>query len=284
MRQDTNPRESSLTYQNKQVACIIPARDENKSIGLVIKGLQQLKNDGGQSLIDNIIVCDNGSIDETAAIAQSHGVQVISQPQPGYGIACLTALTKTENADIILFIDGDHAFRADQAILLIESIDKGADLAIGSRTLGHTERGALTPPQRFGNWLACHLIKRFWNRTVSDLGPFRAVSQNALQQLAMEDESFGWTIEMQIKAIQQGMMIVEHPVDAYCRLGHSKISGTVKGTLGAGFGILSMIAKLRWQQYKTPSNRPCKNNHTYSGLTYSISKHSPLCPAPRRNQ
>ena len=279
-----------MTYKNKQVACIIPARDEGKSIGLVIQGLQQLKNDGGQSLIDNIIVCDNGSIDETAAIAQSHGAQVISQPQPGYGIACLSALTKTENADIILFIDGDHAFRADQAILLIESIDKGADLAIGSRTLGHTEQGALTLPQRFGNWLACHLIKRFWNRTVSDLGPFRAISQKALQQLAMEDKSFGWTIEMQIKAIQQGMMVVEHPVDVYCRLGHSKISGTIKGTIGAGFGILSMIAKLRWQQYKVryqhkaPYNKPYKNNQTYSGMPYPISRHSPLCPAPRRHQ
>ena len=255
-----------MTHKNKQVACIIPARDEAKSIGLVIKGLQQLKNVSGQSLIDKIIVCDNGSIDETAAIAQAQGVQVISQPQPGYGIACLTALTKTEHADIILFIDGDHAFRADQAELLIASINNGADLAIGSRTLGHTEQGALTPPQRFGNWLACHLIQWFWNRTVSDLGPFRAVSQQALQKISMEDKSFGWTIEMQIKAIQKGMMVVEHPVDAYCRLGHSKISGTIKGTIGAGIGILSMIAKLRWQQYKRPNTK----NHTHPDLPYSL--------------
>jgi len=255
-----------LTHKNKQVTCIIPARDEAKSIKLVIKGLQRLKNECGQSLIDKIIVCDNGSIDETAAIAQSQNVQVVSQPKPGYGLACLTALTKTENADIILFVDGDHAFRADQAELLIASISNGADLAIGSRTLGHTEQGALTQPQYFGNWLACHLIKRFWNRTVSDLGPFRAISQHALQKLAMEDKSFGWTIEMQIKAIQEGMMIVEHPVDTYCRLGHSKISGTVKGTIGAGIGILSMIAKLRWQQYK----RPNKNNLHHSDLPYSL--------------
>lgn len=263
-----------MTHQNKQIACIIPARDEAKSIGLVIKGLQQLKNKSGLSLIDKIIVCDNGSIDETAAIAQAQSVQVISQPQPGYGIACLTALTKTENSDIILFIDGDHAFRADQAELLISSINNGADLAIGSRTLGHTEQGALTLPQRFGTWLACHLIKFFWNKTVTDLGPFRAVSQQALQQLDMEDKSFGWTIEMQIKAIQEGMMVVEYPVDTYCRLGHSKISGTVKGTIGAGIGILSMVAKLRWQQHK----RPNKNYQTHSDLSYS------LYPAPRKNQ
>lgn len=259
-----------MTYQNKQVACIIPARDEAKSIECVIKGLQQLKNEDDQLLIDEIIVCDNGSTDETAAIvqaiiAQAMNVQVISQPQPGYGIACLTALAKTQDADIILFMDGDNAFRAEQAILLIDSVAKGADLAIGSRTLGSTEQGALTPPQRFGNWLSCHLIQWLWNRTVSDLGPFRAISQQALKKLAMQDKTFGWTIEMQIKAIQQGMMIVEHPVDTYCRLGHSKISGTLKGTIGAGIGILSMIAKLRWHQFRSnpaPSDLTCSS---YSG-------------------
>lgn len=239
-----------MTHKNKHIACIIPARDESESIGLVIEELQQLKNSEEQPLIDNIVVCDNGSTDDTSAIAQSFGVDVIRQPQPGYGIACLTALTKTENADIILFIDGDNAFRAEQALLLIDSVNNGVDLAIGSRALGHIEKGALTPPQRFGNWLACHLIRLFWNRTVSDLGPFRAISQHALTKLDMSDKSFGWTIEMQIKAIQQGMMVVEHPVDTHCRLGYSKISGTVKGTLGAGIGILSMIAKLRWKQHK----------------------------------
>ncbi len=250
-----------MTYQNKKIACVIPARDEAESIGRVIKGLQQLKNEDGQQLIDNIVVCDNGSTDETTIIARALNVQVISQPQPGYGIACLTALTKTTSADIVLFMDGDNAFRAEQSMLLIDSVAKGADLAIGSRVLGTTEQGALTPPQRFGNWFACHLIKWLWNRTVSDLGPFRAISQEALKKLAMEDKTFGWTIEMQIKAIQQGMMIVEHPVDTYRRLGYSKISGTIKGTIGAGIGILSMITKLRWRQFR--------NSHGYSNLSCS---------------
>tara|TARA_R110001592_G_scaffold265248_1_gene530763 strand:- start:1749 stop:2534 length:786 start_codon:yes stop_codon:yes gene_type:complete len=256
-----------LTYQNQQVACIIPARDEAKSIGFVIKGLQQLKNEAGHSLIDKIVVCDNGSVDETASIAQALNVRVISQPQPGYGIACLTALTQTTNADIVLFIDGDNAFRAEQAILLINSVANGIDLAIGSRALGSIEQGALTPPQRFGNWLACYLIQWFWKRTVSDLGPFRAISQEALKKLAMEDKSFGWTIEMQIKAIQKGMMVVEHPVDTYCRLGHSKISGTVKGTIGAGVGILSIIAKLRWRQFRNNSASSSRSFSSYSGTT-----------------
>jgi glycosyltransferase involved in cell wall biosynthesis len=250
-----------LTYQNKQVACVIPARDEAESIGAVIKGLQRLKNESGQQLIDNIVVCDNGSTDDTAIIAQALNVLVISQPQPGYGLACLTALTKTTGADIVIFMDGDNAFRAEQALLLIDSVAKGADLAIGSRTLGITEQGALTPPQRFGNWLACRLIKWLWSRKVSDLGPFRAISQEALKKLAMEDKTFGWTIEMQIKAIQQGMMIVEHPVDTYRRLGYSKISGTIKGTIGAGIGILSMITKLRWRQFR--------NSHGHSSLSCS---------------
>lgn len=273
-----------MTHKNKHIACIIPARDEAESIGLVIEGLQQLKNSDDQTLIDNIVVCDNGSTDETSAIAQSFGVNVVKQPQPGYGIACLTALNKTKDSDIILFIDGDNAFRTEQAQLLINSVANGVDLAIGSRALGHIEKGALTPPQRFGNWLACHLIRFFWSRTVSDLGPFRAISQDALKKLNMRDESFGWTIEMQIKAIQQGMMVVEHPVDTYCRLGYSKISGTIKGTIGAGIGILGMIAKLRWGQHKKTwgknpinPNPPYNSPRTSSSVSFSNMPPSKIC-------
>jgi glycosyltransferase involved in cell wall biosynthesis len=248
-----------IMYNNQSIACIIPARDEAQSIGTVLHGLQQLKDASGNPIIDQIVVCDNGSSDNTAQIARRANVDVVVQPQPGYGRACLTAMEYTRKADIILFMDGDNAFRADQAIPLIDSVARGIDLAIGSRSLGCREPGALTLPQHFGNWLACHLIRFFWKRTVSDLGPFRAISQQALQQLAMEDKTFGWTIEMQIKAIQQNMMVVEHPVDTFCRLGHSKISGTVMGTMGAGVGILSMIAKLRWQQCCSErENERCK--------------------------
>jgi len=239
-------------YQNQRIAVIIPAKDEAKAIGPVVNGLKKLRDDDGNAIIDDIVVCDNGSTDGTATIARNAGAQVISQRQPGYGIACLTAMTKTREADIVVFMDGDNAFLAEQGIVLIDAVASGADLAIGSRTLGKCERGALTPPQRFGNRLASYLIHWLWGATVSDLGPFRAISQQALQRLAMEDESFGWTIEMQIKAIQQGMMVVERPVDTLRRLGHSKISGTVKGTIGAGVGILSMIARLRWRQFRQP--------------------------------
>ena len=235
-------------YQNKRIAAIIPARDEAQAIEGVIRSLRNLHNVEGDNIIDEIVVCDNGSTDNTAEIARGAGAHVINQSQPGYGIACLTALEQTRNADILLFMDGDNAFRAHQALPLIDSIANGADLAIGSRKLGFIEKNALTIPQRFGNWLASRLLQQLWGETVTDLGPFRAISQESLQRLSMEDESYGWTIEMQIKAIQRSMTIVEHPVDTYRRLGHSKISGTVKGTIGAGIGILSMIARLRWRQ------------------------------------
>lgn len=237
-------------YQKKRIVCIIPARDEAQAIQQVINGLKALSDDNDNSIIDDIWVCDNGSTDNTATIAQVAGAKVITQPQLGYGVACQTALGKAKNADILLFIDGDNAFHASQAIPLIHTVANGADLAIGSRTLGKMEHGALTLPQRFGNRLASLLIRWLWGATVTDLGPFRAISQGALNRLAMEDKTFGWTIEMQVKAIQQKMTTVEHPVDTFRRLGHSKISGTVNGTIGAGVGILSMIAKLYWRQDK----------------------------------
>lgn len=239
-------------YQHKYVTCIIPARNEAQAIGIVVSSLQQLKNTEGQPLIDQLIVCDNGSTDNTAVIARDSGASVISQAQPGYGIACLTALTKANpNTDIVLFTDGDNAFRAEQSKPLIASVANGADLAIGSRPNGRIESGALTPAQYFGNRLACYLIRKIWRKNVSDLGPFRAISYRALQQLNMADKNFGWTIEMQIKAIQQNMTIVECPIDTLCRIGQSKISGTLKGTIGAGMGILSVIAKLWWQQSRS---------------------------------
>lgn len=242
-------------YQNNRIAVIIPARDEALSIQQVIEGLWRLNDTRGNTIIDEIVVCNNGSTDQTATIARQAGAKVVNQTQPGYGIACLTALAETRHPDILLFIDGDNAFRAVQALPLIDSIANGTHLAIGSRKLGTIEKDALTTPQRFGNWLASNLIKILWHESVTDLGPFRAISQKALQHLAMEDETYGWTIEMQIKAIQSGMMIKEYPVNTYRRLGKSKISGTIKGTLGAGIGILSMIARLRWRQFIQPKKQ-----------------------------
>lgn len=237
-------------YKNKHIAAIIPARDEALSIAQVITNLKNLNDASSAQVIDKIVVCDNGSTDNTAAIATDAGATVVQETIPGYGIACLTALEEAKTADILLFIDGDNAFRAKQAIPLIDAVANNADLAIGSRKLGKVEKNALTVPQRFGNWLASYLIQLIWQETVTDLGPFRAITQEALRRLNMEDKRYGWTIEMQIKAIQHGMVMEERPVDTYCRLGRSKISGTIKGTIGAGVGILSMIVKLRWRQFR----------------------------------
>ncbi len=252
-------------FRSKHITAIIPARDEALSIGRVVTKLKNLSNNENLKIFDRIIVCDNGSTDSTADIAYHAGAKVVFETRPGYGLACLTALKAVKKTDILLFIDGDNAFRVEQAIPLINSIANGADLAIGSRKLGYIEKNALTPPQRFGNWLASHLILIIWGEKVSDLGPFRAISRHALERMNMEDKQYGWTIEMQIKAIQLAMTTTEHPVDTYCRLGHSKISGTFKGTIGAGIGILSMIIKLRWQQFKK----------TTSIVNYSTTKPRP---------
>jgi len=253
-------------YHQHRVSVIIPALNEEKSIGLVIADLFELKNEHHLQLIDEIIVCDNGSSDQTNSIATSAGAKLIYEPIPGYGRACIQALKEIEQTDIILFIDADHAFYAHQAIPLIHSIHEGADLAIGSRTLGTINKGALTQPQLLGNQLATVLIKLIWHKTVSDLGPFRAIRKEALDKLKMQDRTFGWTIEMQIKAIQKNMRTIELPVDTRCRIGTSKISGTLTGTIGAGVGILSMIAKLWWQGIVNTQSR-VQPNHQFQNNT-----------------
>ena len=234
---------------NKHVSVVIPAKDEANAIGLVINDLFGLQSEGS-TLIDCIVVCDNGSIDGTSKVAANAGAQVVSQSIPGYGIACLTALQKLPATDIILFIDGDHSFYAEQGRALIKAIDQGADLAIGSRTLGKQERGALTVPQKFGNQLASFLIRLLWGVPVSDLGPFRAISSTALRQLHMQDPQFGWTIEMQVKAAQAKLNVVEIAVDTRKRIGVSKISGTLSGTIGAAKGILGTLFYL-WLNEKS---------------------------------
>lgn len=232
-------------YRNNRVTTIIPALNEEQAIGKVICELLSLTDDNQQRVIDHIIVCDNGSTDNTAKVAQDAGAEVVFQAQAGYGIACLTALAHLPPSDIVLFVDGDHSCKAQQALPLLAGVSSGDDLAIGSRTLGAIEKGALTPVQLFGNWLSAQLIHLFWRQKTTDLGPFRAISNTALQNLAMADKSFGWTVEMQVKAVIWRMKVSEYPVDSIVRIGQSKISGTVKGSILAGVGILSMIVKLR---------------------------------------
>lgn len=198
----------------------------------------------GHTLIDRIIVCDNGSTDDTASLAAASGAIVTYEPERGYGAACLAALAVDVQKDIILFVDGDHSVVATEIPSVIAPILNGADLVIGSRTLGSSEKGALSIPQRFGNALASFLISKLWSANVTDLGPFRAITQQALQDLQMTDRKFGWTVEMQVRALQLDKVVTEVPVSTLRRIGKSKVSGTVRGVIGAGHGILGTIFKL----------------------------------------
>lgn len=235
-------------YQHYTVAAVIPAYNEEDAIALVVDDLQSLSNDKNTALIDEIIVCDNASTDLTAIQAKQSGARVVYEASPGYGAACKKGLSAVSRADIIVFIDGDYSFIASQVERLLYEISKGADLVIGSRVIGDIQKGALTLPQRVGNYCASWLIHYLWKQPVSDLGPFRAITWSALGIINMQDKAYGWTVEMQVKAICYGMQITEVPVDTQCRIGHSKISGTIKGVVGAAVGIFSTIFLLWWQQ------------------------------------
>ncbi len=230
-------------HRGSRVAAVIPARNESQAIAHVIAGLKALRV-VDRPVIDQVVVCDNGSSDDTAARAAQAGALVVSEPRPGYGGACLAALAQIGHADVVLFIDGDHAFFPPQAFALLDAIAAGADLAIGSRHLGHIERGAMTWPQIVGNALVTRLIRWLWRVPITDLGPYRAIRCTALQELTMRDRAYGWTVEMQVKAFQQKLRVVEVPVDVRVRIGHSKVSGTLRGVFEAGHGMLRMLWRL----------------------------------------
>ena len=233
-------------YRGLRVGVVIPARDEEGSVGSVVEGLLRLEGDDGGRLADDLVVCDNGSRDRTAVRAAEAGARVVHQEERGYGVACLTALAALGPVDAVLFTDADRSFRAGQGLRLLDQLADGADLAVGSRVLGRCEPGALTWPQRAGNRFAALLIRLLWGRVVTDLGPYRAVRREALRRLEMRDRAYGWTVEMQVKAIQHGLRVVEVPVDALRRReGRSKVGGTARGVVGAGIGILGTIARLR---------------------------------------
>ena len=233
-------------YGDMTVGVVIPARDEAENIGDVVGGLLGLRTEPGRRIVDDLVVCDNGSIDATAERARAAGARVAVEPTPGYGRACLTAIAALRPVDVVLFVDGDRSCVIRQAIDLLQAVAAGADLAIGSRALGRREPGALSPPQTAGNRVASWLIRLLWGRTVTDLGPFRAIRSDALRRLDMRDTAYGWTVEMQIKAIQADLGMVEIPVDSRRRrFGRSKVGGTVSGVVGASVGILGTILRLR---------------------------------------
>jgi glycosyltransferase involved in cell wall biosynthesis len=222
---------------------VIPALNEEDSIGEVLRHVPP-------HLVSHVIVCDNASTDRTAEVAAAHGAIVVRESERGYGAACLRALEEAHKyaPDVIVFIDADYSdFPEEMSLLVAPILDETADMVIGSRSLGDrlgkVEKGAFLPQARFGNWLATTLIRLIWGVRFSDLGPFRAIRWNALERLQMRDRNFGWTVEMQIKAAQHHLRCTEIPVSYRARIGHSKITGTIKGTILAGYKILWTIAR-----------------------------------------
>ncbi len=242
-------------YGQLRVGAVIPAHNEAENIGAVVESLRGLHGLAGTAVVDDVVVCDNRSSDATARRALEAGARVVLEPKAGYGMACLSALLALRPVDAVVFVDGDQAFDVRQALGLLDGIANGADLVIGSRVLGACEPGALSAAQIAGNRTAALLIRLLWGKHISDLGPFRAIRAQALARLDMRDEAYGWTVEMQIKAIQHGLQMTEVPVDTHRRRhGKSKIGGTFKGVVGASRGILTTIARLRAAPLRPPAS------------------------------
>ena len=217
---------------------IIPVFNERDSLPLVVR-------DVPRPPVSEIVVVDNASTDGTDRIARDLPVRVIREERRGYGSACLAGVAALESSppDVLVFLDGDYSDHPEELPRLLEAIEGGAELVIGSRTLGQREKGALLPQARFGNLLACFLIRLLFGHRYTDLGPFRAIRWSAYQRLGMADRDFGWTCEMQVKALRAGLVTAEVPVSYRRRVGVSKITGTVFGTLRAGYKILWTIAR-----------------------------------------
>ncbi len=228
--------------QKPIVSVVIPAFNEEQSIGKVVADIPK-------DIVHHIIVVNNNSTDNTVNVARKAGAIVLNEARKGYGWACLKGMEKCKELDteIIVFLDGDYSDYPQEIPQVIAPIlEKDMDLVIGSRVLGQREKGSLTPQQVFGNWLATLLIRVFYRAKFTDLGPFRAMKFESLQQLKMDDKTYGWTIEMQIKAVKSRMKHCEVPVNYKRRIGKSKVSGTVKGSVLAGIKIIFAVFKYRF--------------------------------------
>ena len=220
---------------------LIPARDEEEALAVLLPEIDR-------GMVRRIVVVDNGSKDATAKVAADHGCDVVSCPQPGYGMACLAGMAHIANdpPHILVFLDGDRSDHPRHLPELFGPIAAGElDFVLGSRVMGMAEKGSLTVTQRFGNWLSTTLMWLFWGVRYTDLGPFRAIRWKSLEALGMRDTNFGWTIEMQIKAALHGLRTREIAVEYRNRIGVSKISGTINGVIRAGYKILYTIFKYR---------------------------------------
>ncbi|MCX5904033.1 MAG: glycosyltransferase family 2 protein [Proteobacteria bacterium] len=218
-----------------KISVIIPVLNEQDAIGLVIRDIPK-------DVADEVIVVDNGSTDNTARAAQMEGARVVLEPHRGYGAACLKGIASAHEPDIVVFLDGDFSDYPEEMARIVAPIVQGtADLVIGSRISGGNGRRVLLPQAYFGNKLAAWLIDLLYHHRFTDLGPFRAIRCSALKQLDMRDRNFGWTIEMQVKAVKQGLSIIEVPVRYRPRIGKSKVSGTLSGSIKAGVKILYTV-------------------------------------------
>jgi len=225
-----------------KIDVVIPAFNEENSINRVLQDIPA-------ELVREVIVCNNASTDKTAEVAKANGATLVHQPIRGYGNACLKGMEyiakNPSPPDIVVFLDADYSDYPEEMHQLIAPIvNDEMDLVIGSRALGEMEAGSMTPQQIFGNWLATNLIRFFYQYEFTDLGPFRAVRYDQLLAIDMQDKTYGWTVEMQVKAAKMKMKCIEIPVTYRKRIGFSKVSGTVKGTILAGHKILWTIFKL----------------------------------------
>ena len=236
-----------------RATAIVPARNEAACIAIVVQNLLALRDAHGERLLHEVVVADNGSTDGTGAIARSCGARVIDVPQPGYGRACWEA-AQASSGEVLIFVDGDGAADPQEAGMLIAEIARGADMVIGVRR--RPDPGAMSVPQRWGNALACGLMRLLWRVPADDLGPYRAIRRNAFDALHLRDRSYGWTVEMQVRAHRIGLRVAQCPVSWHARIGgQSKISGTVGGVIGAGIGILGMIARLWLDERRRPASQ-----------------------------
>lgn len=231
---------------------VSPAFNEEKSLPLVLADIPRPP-------VRRIVVADNNSTDRSAEVAREGGATVVPAPTPGYGSACLAGLDylrKNDPPDIVVFLDADYSDHPEELPEVVRPIlEDRADLVIGSRILGQRQRGALLPQARAGNLVACTLIRLLYRHRYTDLGPFRAIRWEALEQLEMGDPNFGWTAEMQVKALRHGLRVVEVPVSYRKRVGVSKITGTLKGTVLAGYKILWTVFRYSVSRLSGPPNR-----------------------------
>lgn len=238
------------------IKLVIPALNEEDAISGVIKSVIDQ--------VDAVIVVDNGSTDKTADVATASGAQVVYVEEPGYGRACLAGISAAGNYEILVFMDGDASDDPNDLPALLNPLLTGnADMVIGSRILGDCDPGSLTPQQRFGNTLACWLMKVFWGYQFTDLGPFRAIRRESYEQLNMQAPTFGWTVEMQVRALKHDLRCAEIPVHYRKRIGVSKISGTIRGVILAGWYILGTIfwEALRGKNTASKSASPTTEFH-----------------------